>query len=545
MKKLLGLLSLFVVFLAGCSSATTGAVYVFPTAEVEGMNTTTGSYSQTFQLWEDIYSGLFRVTGTGEVVPEVAESFELSDDQLVYTFKLREDAYWYDSTGEIALLADGSEAKVTANDFVYNWQRMVDPASKSNYAFIFESIKNGVAAANGEVAPTELGVKAIDDYTLEVTLEQPTPYFTSLLAFGAFYPANQEIVEASGTDYGQTAEATWYNGPFYVETYDPTFQIEVRKANNYFNADQVQLDGVNYKTMEDAAAIYNAFAQGEVDFTGFATTEEYEAAVAEGTATDSLTGYSFYVAMNTENEYLNDVTFRKALSYGFDRDSLTTALFGSKNEPLEYYVPKDLTTGSYNGVEYRDAAGESYGSFDQAKAQEYLETYMSANGITDPASINLKFLSSDAPASAEAAQAIQAMYEQTLGITITIEQLPSTSFYDEKDAGNYDLILTGWGADYADPGSYLGIFQSNVIDDGLNASRYASDAYDAAYVAANAETDTTKRMQGFADAEKILIEEDAAIIPFYQRNNAYMESEKYATPQLLFQKTSFMFTEVK
>ncbi len=538
MKRLLAALSVLVLLLAGCGSSSS-ATYRYPTMEVEGMDVVKGSYSQSFQLWEDIFSGLYRVDDKGELVTEIATGYTVSDDETVYTITLDTDHYWVDNTGAIAQV-DGVDQYVTANDFEFAWKRAVDPQTAAGYSFIFEPIKNASAIIAGEVDKDELGVKALDEQTLEVTLEQPTPYFTSLLSFGTFYPVSEAAITQFGDDYGMSETTTWYDGPFYVNSYDSGYEIALLKNTNYPKADQVQLEAVNYRTMEDTTAQFNAFQSGEVDYTPYPTKEDYAAAISDGSATDALTSYMFYVYFNnSDSSILSDSNLRHALYYGFDRDSIVENLYGDKNDPIEYIIPRDLTTSSY-GMEYRDFAEDSYVSYDPELATEYLNKYMSENGISDASTISLDYLTSDTEAGKKTAEAIKAQYEQTLGIQINITTMPSLSFYDAVDSGNFDIQVGGWGADYADPSSYFSIWQTSSIGQ-VNGAHYSNEAYDEAYLEANAITDPEERMQAFAELEQML-SDDAVFVPFYQKNEAYGESENFTSHHLLFQKVSNMYT---
>lgn len=538
MKKLISILAFLVFLLAGCGT-TDSAIYRYPTLEVEGMDVVKGSYSQSFQLWEDIFSGLYRVNDQGELIPEIATDMTISDDETVYTITLDKEHYWVDNTGEIVQI-DGVDQYVTAYDFEFAWKRAVDPATGGGYSFIFEPILNATSIIANEKDKEELGVVALDESTLEITLAQPTPYFTSLLSFGTLYPVSEAAVSQFGDDYGMSAETTWYNGPFYVSAYDSGYEINLLKNENYPNADQVELNGVNYRTMEDITAQFNAFSSGEVDYTPYPTKEDYTAGLEDGSATDALTSYMFYVYFNnSESSLLNDINLRKALYYGFDRDSITENLYGDKNQPIEYIIPRNLTTSSYN-LEYRDYAKDSYVTYDPELATEYLNTYMTEHDITDPSTIELEYITSDTEAGKKTAEAIKAQYEQTLGITINITTMPSLAFYDAVDAGNFDIQVGGWGADYADPSSYFSIWQTSSIGQ-VNGAYYSNPEYDQAYLEANAITDPEERMKAFAELEQMLAD-DAAFIPFYQKNEAYAESEDYESTHLLFQKVSNMYT---
>lgn len=535
MKKLLGLLTIFVLVLAGCGGKDENKTFIYPTKEVESMNILSVTYSQTFQMLSDVFTGLMQVNAEGETVPGIAKSVDKSDDGLTYTFHLRDDAVWFDNNGE-------EKAKVTAKDFEYAWKKQVDPKSSSSYAYIFDVIKNGKAISAGEKDVNELGVKATDDTTLVVNLEYVAPYFENLVTFGAFYPIPEEGFKEFGEDWGQTEATTWYDGAYYPTSYDKATSIMLTKAPLYFDADSVKLPAVEYRKVEDMDLMYNSFQSGELSKTEFPSADEYKQAQEDGTIHDKLTGYMFYLAMNQQEGPTANPTFRKALAYAIDRDSISKANAGQI--PVEYFVPEGLTPGAYDGKEYRDSAEKSYITYDPEKAKEYLKQYMDEEGITDASSIKLKYLTNDASAAKNTATAVQANLKQVLGVTVDVDIQPQTSYVEKRSANDYDLLLGGWGADYADPLSYLGIANSANIGS-YNPGGYDNPEFDKAIDAAAKIQDTDERFAAFAKLEKQLITDDNVIIPVYQKDESYLIDENYSLGYDLFNKISFRFADVK
>ncbi len=533
MKKILSILTLFVLILSGCGGSSDATkAYIYPTLEVEGMDITESTYSDTFKLMADIFTGLKIVNADGESVPAIAKEVKVSDDGLKYTFILRDDAKWFDNTG-------AEKANVTAQDFEFAWKLMT---ADSDYSYIFDPIKNASKVAAGELDREELGVKAVDDTTLEVELEYVTPYFEALTAFGAFYPIPQAGYEEFGDDWGHSAETTWYNGAYYPETFDKETQIELVKSDLYYDADSVQVEKVDYRTMKDRSLSFNAFEAGEVSWTMFPTQEDYDAAKAEGTVHEKDTGYMYYMAMNQAEGPTTDENLRKALAYGLNRDEISTANVGMK--PVEHFVPEGLTETAYDGKEYRDYAEESYVTYDQEKAKEYLQKYMDQEGITDPAQIELTYLSTDSEAGKAVATLVQSTYKQALGITINVDIQPSTSYQEKRAANDYDLLMGGWGADYADPLSYLGIAHSKNIGS-YNPGGYNNPEIDKALDEVAKVQDVDARFEELARIEKQLISEDVVIIPVYQRQEPYLIDEQFEIGSHLYEKVSNRFTTVK
>ncbi len=531
MKKLLSLLAAFVLVLAGCG-ATDSFVYTV-SAPVETLDPKDASYNQTFTVFADIYTGATIVDPDGKIQNGGAENIEVSEDGLTYTITLRDDMTWVDSTG-------AEKGNVTASDYEYTYKRMVDPASASVYSYIFEVVDNANEITAGEMDPDKLAVTAIDDYTLEIKLDHVAPYFDSMLAFGSFVPQSQAAIEEYGKDYGTSAETTWYNGPYYVTSYDPNYEITVAKNESYYNADNVSVSNITYRLNEDSTARYNSFIGGEVDFAEISTPEDYKLGQEAGIIEDQMTAYSYYAVLNNdESSVTSDPDLRQAISAGFNREQILKSVYGDINEPLEYLIPEGITPTAYDGVEYRDYSEDSLITYDEDKANEYFDKYMEKMGYTKRSQIEIEFLTSDNGQGTKLAEVIKSYYEQTFGITVNTTVQPFTQYVDSRSSGAFDMYVQGWGPDYADPSTYLSLWQSSQI--GIqNYAGYSDEEFDKLYEEANAETDTEKRFTEFAELEKMVID-SGTVIPFYQKNNPVVVTEGYTLPNHLFMKISHEF----
>lgn len=536
MKKLFTALFALVLVLAGCSSGSDTFVFTV-SAPVETLDTVDASYSQTFALFSDVYVGAKKIDGDGNLGDGGSTGIEVSEDGLTYTISLRDDMKWVDNTG-------ADMGSVTANDYVTAYQRMVDPEEASIYSYIFDPIENAAAISAGEKEVSELGVKALDDYTLEITLGYVAPYFESMLAFESFAPVATGAVEAYGSDYGTSAETTWYNGAYYVTEYDPDYVISLTKNELYPEADRVELETIDYRLNEDSTSRYNAFLNGEVDYAEITTSEDYTDAMENGYAKDQLTGYSFYAVLNhddtaaTSNENL-----RKALGYGFDREGIVKSATGEINKSIEYIIPSDMTPAAYDGKEYRDSASDSLITYDKEKADEYFDAYMEDMGYTDRSEIEVNFLASaDASGNNKTAEVVQAFYLQEFGVTVNLTIQPFEQFVETRRAGGFDMLITGWGPDYADPSTYLALWTTSQIGS-QNTANYSSDEYDELFAKANVEQDVDKRFEEFAELEQMLVD-DGVLIPFYQKNAPYVVSEGFDVPLHLFFHISHEYIKV-
>ncbi len=537
MKKLLSLLTAFLVVLAGCGSSSD--VFTYTVANpIETMDPVSASYSQTFDLFADIYVGLLKVDNNGELTNGIAKDIQVSDDGLTYTITLRDDVKWVDNTG-------AEMGTVTAHDFEFAYKRMVDPANASVYSYIFDGIENASAIIAGEKDADTLGVTAKDDTTLEIKLEYVAPYFESMLAFASFVPQPEAGVEQYGKDYGTSAETTWYNGPYYATDYDTQYVISVEKNPLYFDADNVSIENIDFRLSQDGTARYNAFTGGEVDYAEISNNEDYTTAKEEGIVTDSLTAYSFYAVLNQQDSAAtSNENLRKALEYGFDRDTLVKNIYGEINQSITYIMPSDITPVAYDGEEYRDYAEDELVTYDKEKANEYFDAYMKDMGYSDRSEVTVEFLAgADASGQSKAAEAVQAFYKQEFGITVNTTVQPFEQFVASRSAGAFDMLITGWGPDYADPSTYFGLWTTAQIG-AQNTAGYSNPEYDKVYEQAVAESDTQKRFELFGQLEQMLVE-DGVLIPFYQKNAPYLLADGYDKSTNLFLKISDEYLEAK
>lgn len=522
MRKLIVSIFTLLLVLAGCSSSSDSFVYLV-NKSIETMDPVDASYSQTFQLFANIYLGPEQINGDDELVMGGAKSVDVSEDGLTYTINLRDDVKWVDNTG-------AEMGTVTANDYVNGYRRMVDPAEASIFSYIFEIIDNATEIINGDMSPEDLAVKAVDDYTLEIKLDHVAPYFESMLAFGSFAPQPQAAIEEYGDDYGTSAETTWYNGAYYVTEYDPDYVVSLTKNPLYINADNVQIENLDFRLNEDSTSRYNAFLNGEADYAEIQTPEDYEQGKADGVVNDKMTSYSYYAVLNARDEAVtSNENLRKGLAYGFDRETIAEGVYGNINQPIEYIIPKDLTTAAYGGVDYHDYSSDSLITYDKDKADQYFDKYMDDMGYTDRSQIEITLLASaDASGNSKFAEVVQSSYLQSFGITVDITVQPFEQFIESKKSGAFDMYLQSWGPDYADPSTYLGLWQSSQIGS-QNYSGYSNSEYDELYTKAVNESDPDKRFTEFAELEKMIVD-DGVAIPFYQLNSPYALTEGYTMP---------------
>lgn len=455
------------------------------------------------EIQHALTESLVRNTG-GEVNPGVAESWEVSEDGLTYTFHLNPDAKW----------SDGEQ--ITAQDFVYSWQRLMNPDTAAPYAFIGEYLKNGLAVEKGEMDPSQLGVVAQDDTTLVVTLERPTAYFLSMIGAQAqFAPLRQDIVEQYGSDFAADYEKNVYSGP-YVLTKSSDNQWFFEPNENYWDADSIKLDRVELNYVQNPDTAVAMYEDGELDYVSLpsASISAYEG--KDNTFLNGNVDY-FYFNMNGSCPELANKNMRLALNYALNRNEYNQLVNSGYYKPSNGLVFSGLT--GVNGTYGEESTLESYPlDGDDAKAKEYLNAALSELGYSDPSEVTLTLTTSDNESSKKQAEVCQEMWNSTLGINVEIEQITYNEVLTRQQEGEYEIIWAGWGSDYDDPYSYLELFLSSSS---YNYSGFKNDEYDALMTATQTETDAAARMEMMHQAEQILVDE-GAFLPQAEREVHYL-----------------------
>lgn len=454
------------------------------------------------ELLTAVFDGLYTLDENGELDPLMAESYEVSEDGLTYTFHLR-DAKW--SNGD----------PVTANDFVFSWQRLVDPdtAAKNSNEAVAAGIKNANAIVNGEMDPSELGVKAIDEKTLQVELEAIVPYFLATLVRPAFLPINQAYYESVGEDYGMKPETTIYNGPFVWSYWDFATNISATKNPDYWNAENIDIDQINWKIVKDSQTGALMFENGELDFV------EISGNLINNYANDpaftrAMEVHMWYIIPNFENTALANTNIRKALATSFDKEAIANTILNNGAKAANYFVGYNLCYGPDGESQMRDTNGDNFLTYDVASAQDYWTKGLQELGVD---SLTLRLMYYDDDASISQAEYIASQWQQNLpGLTVELNSYPKASTLTKAEEGDFDMYLFRWGPDYKDPMAFLELLGN---DNEHNYGHYDSEAYNAIIKAAREPemlNDLEARWDSLAEAERILLEDDAAIFPTVQ-----------------------------
>lgn len=496
-----------------------GTLNMRNTMEPTSLNTLLATYAYDFTPINAMIECLYRDDENDVPQPAGAETVDISDDKLVYTFHLREDATW--SNGD----------PVVATDYEFAWQQALNPEVASDYAYMLYFIHNAEPYFNGEVEWSEVGVKVIDDYTLEVTLDNPLPYATDLFAFPTLAPINQKFYEEVGADkYATDAEYFCCNGMYELTEWSHNSQIVFQKREDYWNADAVGPDEIVYKIITDSQAGLNSYLSREIDYTDLDSGEVVQQAEAAGFEVGVKPARSsYYLIVNTEDEFMSNQNLRLALAYSIDKQALVDTVYQNDNQPMTSFTPPAIMgAAGADGPTFQEALleerGEMYpGSGDLEKAQEYLQAALEELGCTVD-ELNLSIDCADDSLRRNCATFLQEQWRQNLGIeNITVNSMQTKQVSANRQSGDYCMSLGGWSPDYNDAINFLDLW---VTDGGNNDSFWSNEEYDNLIAQATAEADEEVRQQYLFDAEEILAAEMPVIPLYWQCQNYSYNKDK-------------------
>lgn len=477
-------------------------------SEIPSMDPSLITDSVGFQWAGETIEGLYRLDENSQLTEGMAVDSSVTEDGLTWTFNLREDAKW--SNGD----------PVTANDFVYSWRRAVDPEVGSEYGpyFLGGVVKNASAVSNGDAPVEDLGVKAVDDKTLEVQLEKPVPYFKSMTVFVTFMPLNQSFVEEHGDKFATEAEYTLSNGPFKMTDWSHGEGWTVEKNEDYWDADAVNLDKIHAKVIKEVATGVNLYESGQIDQTELNAefVDKYRSNEAFDVAEKP---YLYFLKFNQKaNEALANVDTRKAISYAIDRQALVDVILNDGSVPAEGYVPSNFVSMPGSGEDFREAQGPLVGS-DEEKAKEHWAKAKEALGQDQ---ITIELMGDDTGTSKNVLAYYKDQLETKLeGLTIKLVEVPFKERVRRDSASEFEIEAATWGPDYVDANTYLNMYLTGGQNNNMN---YSNPDYDALIKKANGEyaQQPEKRYETFLEAEQMLLTEDAAVAPIYQDAKAQL-----------------------
>lgn len=488
-------------------------------AQISTMDPALAADTTSTLAMNQVYEGLYTVGKDDEFVLGVAkEEPVISDNLTTYTFKLRDDAKW----------SDGSQ--VTAKDFVYGWQQIVTPAIGSPNADVMVGvIKNAKEIYEDGADPKTLGVKAIDETTLEVQLERPVPYLKSLLTFAIFYPKKETFITEQGKDFATSSEKLLYNGPFVMEGWEAFADEWTYKPNaEYWDKDTVKLDSASVQVIKTPSTAVNLFESGEVDVVN-KLTSEYAKNYKDNASFLPVEQYvTFFLKLNAERNGkktpLDNKDLRQAIAQSFDKEAFVTNILGDGSTPTDHLIPKGQTKDPASGDDFTEVAGKTntYLTYNPEGAKKSLE--LAKKDLGDK--IELEFLTDDTEVAKTSAEFFSNQIETNLpGVKINIVQVPFTVRVERDQKKDYDIELSGWGTDYRDPMTVMRIFVTNNSSGGIT---YSNPVYDQLINDSREKDagDVDKRFDNFIKAENELINKDTVIAPIYNRSLAILANQK-------------------
>ncbi|CAM3600589.1 peptide ABC transporter substrate-binding protein [Parendozoicomonas haliclonae] len=443
----------------------------------------------------DLFEGLVTQDGNGNTIPGTAESWTISDDGLVYTFKLRESARW--SNGD----------PVTAGDFVYAFQRAVNPATASKYSWYMQipGIVNADEVVAGDMDPSELGVKAVDDKTFQVTLKAPVPFFPKLLAHYTTFPTPQKVIEKHG-DQWTRAENIVSNGAYTMEEWVVNERIIAKRNPHYWNNDKTVVDEVHYLPIVSQTSELNRYKAGEVDMTNEIPLEHFKSLKKDIPGEVKITPQigTYYYTFNTERAPFNDVRVRKALAYAINRDAIANFVVGQGEKPTYSFTPD-----SVNGFVKPNLAWEK---MNQKERETEAKRLLSEAGFDKGNPLEVELLYNTSESHKKVAIAISQMWKQALGVKVTLRNEEWKTFLDTRRQGDFDITRAGWLGDYNEASTMLSLWASYSD---LNDAKWKNSEYDALLEKAKTTIDEGKRGLVYEKAEQVYAK-DMPAAPIYQ-----------------------------
>ncbi|PQQ46996.1 peptide ABC transporter substrate-binding protein [Bacillus thuringiensis] len=472
-------------------------------AEIPTMDVTKATDSESMNVMRNVFEGLYILGEDNKVIPGVAKSYEVSEDKKTYTFHLR-DSKWSNGT------------PVTAADFVFSWKRAVNPDTAAEYAFLFFDIKNAKSINSKELPLDQLGVKAKDDKTLEVQLEQPIPYFIDLTTFATFLPINEKYFKLQGKQYSLEANQLVYNGAFTLDNWKHEQGFQLKKNPNYWDAKTVKLDEINFDIVKDKSTEMNLYESGQLDRVGL--TGEFVDKYRNNPNFKERSEVTVqFLRLNQKNDVLKNKNARLAIGQAMNKKAFVDTVLNNGSLPAVGFIPVDFAKGP-DGKDFRKGNGALVK--DDVKTAKV--NWKMAKQELGKEQVTLELLTSDNAIAKKNAEYLKGELEKNLdGLTVHVKPQPRKQQIQLLLNSDYDLGVDVWAPDIPDPITFLDLF---TTDSSYNFDKYTNQAYDELIhqVKTDLSGDETARWEAMKRAEKILLE-DGAVAPFYQPGRSYLQ----------------------
>ncbi|PRT07434.1 peptide ABC transporter substrate-binding protein [Bacillus wiedmannii] len=474
--------------------------------EIPSLDTAKTMDGTSAHVMQNIFEGLYVLDDQDQAIPAVAKSFKRSEDGKKYTFDLRKDAKW--SNGD----------SVTANDFMFAWKRAIKPETASQYAYMLFHVKNAKEINKGTMPLDELGVKVINDYKLEVELEQPIPYFLQLLALPIYLPQHELFLKEQGKNYALQPSNLIYNGPFVLEKWKHEQEFQLKKNATYWDEKKVKLDEINFQIVKDTMTAVNLYEAGNLDRVPINSqfVDKYKGNKELHMSSDP--GIAM-LRFNEKNNALANKKVRQSISLALNKEDFVAHFINNGAKPASGLVP----VGHINeetGKDFRKENGD-LSSYDLQNAKKIWEEAKKELGVEQ---INFEFLTFEQDNAKRMAEYIKGDLEKNLhGLTIQIKQQPFKQKLQLEQTGDYDITMANWGPDYKDPISYLELFTTGNQNNKMN---YSNSRFDELIKKAKTDfvLEPEKRWGALLEAEQVLLE-DAAVAPLYHIGSAYVQKD--------------------
>ncbi|ARR38246.1 peptide ABC transporter substrate-binding protein [Lactobacillus delbrueckii] len=471
-------------------------------------------YGQTGNVFESFY----RLGKNGQPAAGLAKSGTVSKDGKTWTFKLRSNAKW--SNGE----------KITAQDFVYSWRRTINPKTASPYAYLFSGIKNADEIIAGKKSPSSLGIKALNQETVQVKLNRPIAYFKVLMAYPLFGPQNEAFIKKTGKKYATSSKYMLYSGPFKITGWKGTNDTwSFVKNNQYWDKQAVKLSKISYQVVKTTNTGYQLYQQGKLDLTPLSSEQVKQLKKNKDFKTYpysyvAFLAYNFQAKDATVKKALSNKNIRLALSLSLDRKILTSKVFGDGSSVPTGFVASGL---AYDPANKEDFAKEQKVAntvdYNEKLAEKYWKTGLNELGLKK---LNLTLLASNESTNADAlTQYLQSQWTKVLsGINVKVNSIPSKNAYTKASSGDFDIYVSGWGGDFSDPMTFMQILQKGTS---YNYGKWNNAEYNRLIKKAltTDANDVNKRWQDLVKAAQVA-NADQAVSPIYQQTTAYLQNSK-------------------
>ncbi|MDD6407309.1 MAG: peptide ABC transporter substrate-binding protein [Lactobacillus equicursoris] len=479
-------------------------------AELTTMDPSKATDRYDADQFNNVMEGLIRLSNNAKATPGMATSWKESKDGKTWTFNLRKGAKW----------SNGDE--VTANDFVYSWRRTVNPKTASEYAYLFSGVKNADQIVAGKKAVNTLGVKADGKYKLTVTLERRIPYFKLLMGFYIFFPQNQKFVEKCGSKYGTAAKYVLSNGPFKMTGWTGSnLTWKLVKNNTYWDKKNVKLDQVSMSVQKTQSTSYNLYQSGKLDETNLDAQQSKQLKGTTGWTVRKFASTKYLQYNIAKDKNLANANLRKAISLAINKKQLATTV-GAANQAAVSFTAAGITdssTGKDFSSEVKTSATQAVQGYDKAKAKEYYKKALKELGKK---SVTIQLLGDDTDDAKKVTEFIQSALESTLGMKVEVTNVPFKTRLSRVSALKFDVVATGWTADFSDPISFLDLLSKG---NAYNYGKWESTTYNKNVSLSKTTGSTAARWKAMVKADQALVE-DQGVTPLYYTNEATLVKTK-------------------